>query len=81
MTTIDRMIRENECREMTGLCRTRRWQMERAGDFPRRRKISGRISGYLLSEVQAWVRSRPVSDYKAPEAPMRARGISRKAAA
>jgi prophage regulatory protein len=81
MTTTERMIRELECRRMTGLCRTRRWQMERAGTFPRRRMISGRISGYLLSEVQEWILTRPVSDYRAPEAPMRARGIARRAAA
>jgi prophage regulatory protein len=80
MTTTDRMIREKECRQMTGLGRTRRWQMERAGTFPRRRAISGRISGYLLSEVLEWILTRPVSDYEAPEAPMRARGIAPKKA-
>lgn len=57
-TTTDRLIREPECRTLTGLSRTRRYELEQEGRFPRRRKISDRASGWLLSEVRAWVESR-----------------------
>ena len=58
-TIEDRIIREPECAAITGLSRTRRWELEHSGDFPRRKKLSERASGYLLSEIQAWIRARP----------------------
>jgi len=36
--------------------------LEHQGEFPRRRKLSGRRVGYLLREVEEWAESRPVSD-------------------
>jgi len=57
----DRLIRESECRHLTGLCRTTRYLMERDGKFPRRRKLGGRAVGWLLSEVNGWVHSQPKS--------------------
>lgn len=70
---MDRIIREDEARRISGLGRTARWKMERAGTFPQRRAIVGRITGYLESELREWVRSRPVSSYTPPAAAMRAR--------
>jgi prophage regulatory protein len=72
----DQLIRERECRRLTGLGRTCRWRMERAGTFPQRRAIVGRTSGYLLSEVASWIESRPISSYATPTAPLRARGLT-----
>ena len=57
----DRMIRERECRQMSGLSRTTRWRLERAGQFPRRRIISLNAVGWLESEVQDWLRGRQAS--------------------
>lgn len=54
----DRTIREPECRQLTGLCRTTRYMMEKEGKFPARRKLGGRAVGWLLSEVTAWQQSR-----------------------
>lgn len=54
----DRIIREVECRQLTGICRTTRYMMEKAGEFPARRKLGGRAVGWLLSEVSDWQRSR-----------------------
>ena len=51
---IDRTIREPECRQLTGLCRTTRYMMEKEGKFPARRKLGGRAVGWLLSEVISW---------------------------
>ncbi|HCD5021498.1 AlpA family phage regulatory protein [Klebsiella pneumoniae] len=54
----DRTIREPECRQLTGLCRTTRYMMEKEGQFPARRKLGGRAVGWLLSEVSEWQKSR-----------------------
>ncbi|RNT25487.1 AlpA family phage regulatory protein [Klebsiella aerogenes] len=53
----DRTIREPECRQITGLCRTTRYMLEKEGKFPARRKLGGRAIGWLLSEVTAWQQS------------------------
>ncbi len=54
----DRFIRERECRELTGLSRTTRWRLERAGQFPRRRQLSPNACGWILSEVVQWMTER-----------------------
>lgn len=54
----DRIIREDECRELSGLCRTARYEREKTGTFPRRRNIGGRSVGWLLSEVLEWQKTR-----------------------
>ncbi|MCG6823163.1 AlpA family phage regulatory protein [Klebsiella aerogenes] len=51
---LERTIREAECRQITGLCRTTRYIMEKEGRFPARRKLGGRAVGWLLSEVTEW---------------------------
>ncbi|MCU6216488.1 helix-turn-helix transcriptional regulator [Enterobacter bugandensis] len=51
----DRIIRETECRHLTGLCRTTRYVMEKKGTFPARRQLGGRSVGWRLSEVQSWI--------------------------
>lgn len=73
MDNSERIVREPEARKISGLGRTARWQLERAGAFPQRRVIVGRLTGYLESELREWVRSRPVSSYTPPAAAMRAR--------
>ncbi|MCO7443500.1 helix-turn-helix transcriptional regulator [Enterobacter hormaechei] len=54
----ERVIREAECRQLTGICRTTRYMMEKEGNFPARRKLGVRAVGWLLSEVTAWQQSR-----------------------
>jgi prophage regulatory protein len=54
----DRFVREPECREITGLSRSTRWRQERAGKFPRRRKISDGATGWLMSEIATWFATR-----------------------
>ncbi|WP_241680046.1 helix-turn-helix transcriptional regulator [Serratia oryzae] len=58
-TPIDRTIREPECKQITGLCCTTRYLMEREGRFPARRKLGGRAIGWMLSEIQEWQQSQP----------------------
>jgi prophage regulatory protein len=54
----DRIIREPECHQLTGLSRSTRWRLERVGEFPRRRRLSAGCSGWLASELHAWVANR-----------------------
>ncbi len=54
----DRIIREKECFNLSGLSRTTRWRLERRGDFPRRRKLSENAIGWLESEILAWVQKK-----------------------
>lgn len=41
-------------------------RLERDGDFPKRRQLSGRRVGWLMREVQEWAESRPVSTLPPP---------------
>jgi prophage regulatory protein len=52
------IVREHECRQLTGLSRSTRWRMERIGLFPRRRRISPGCTGWLRSEIAVWIASR-----------------------
>jgi prophage regulatory protein len=54
----DEFIREAQCRRITGLSRSTRWRLERAGEFPRRHPISPGCVGWLRSEIEAWVTAR-----------------------
>ncbi|EJX9379059.1 AlpA family transcriptional regulator, partial [Escherichia coli] len=54
MLSTDRFIREKECEKLTGLSRSCRYRLEKAGQFPSRRKLGGRSVGWSLSEVLAW---------------------------
>lgn len=58
----ERVIREAECRQLTGICRTTRYMMEKDGKFPSRRKLGGRSVGWLLSEICAWQINQPKVD-------------------
>ena len=54
----DRIVRSIEAGEITGTSRTTRWRLERAGRFPRRIQISPGGVGWLVSELQEWIRER-----------------------
>ncbi|OBU20392.1 helix-turn-helix transcriptional regulator [Photobacterium aquimaris] len=53
----DRLISEKECAQMTGLCRTTRWEMEKQNNFPSKRRVGERKVMWLLSEVLCWMNS------------------------
>ncbi len=55
---LDRFIREKQCKNITGLSRTTRWRLERAGLFPKRYRISPGAIAWLESQVQEWIESR-----------------------
>ena len=66
----ERIVRLPEVVAMVGLCRGSIYNKIKAGEFPKQIKL-GRLSGWLESEVQGWIRgqvlqSRP--DLAAPDA-------------
>jgi prophage regulatory protein len=60
MDMSDRLLREPEVARITGLGRTTRWEMEKSGEFPARRRAAKNVSGWLESEVLDWIRSRAI---------------------
>lgn len=55
----DRRIREKECGHITSLSRSRRWQLENEGKFPKRVALGKNSVSWLLSDVLFWVRNPP----------------------
>lgn len=64
----DRILRDEECQQLTGLKKNTRYKLEAEGQFPLRRRITERLSGYSYLEVQAWVDDRlqnsPLIEYE-----------------
>lgn len=60
---LDRIIREAERKELTGISRVRAWELEKFGHFPKRRKLTptGNSVGWLLSEINEWIQSREIA--------------------
>ena len=56
----NRVIRPKQIKEFTGLSRPSIWRLEAKGDFPARRQIGPGAVGWLASEVDEWLRSRPI---------------------
>lgn len=54
----DRIILEKERKQMTGISRTTAWRMEQKGQFPKRRKVSDGLVGWLESELDEWIATR-----------------------
>ena len=54
----DRIVFEPERKTMTGFSRTTAWRLEQRGHFPRRFEVSPGRSGWLLSEIQKWIKER-----------------------
>ncbi|MGJ8693947.1 MAG: helix-turn-helix transcriptional regulator [Thalassotalea sp.] len=55
---IDRFVREAECKQISGLSRTRRWELERDGKFPKRIQLSERAIAWRLSSLMTWIEER-----------------------
>ena len=59
-----RLLRLPDVCRITGLRRSRIYELEKAGLFPKRRKLvlGGRAVAWLESEILSWVESRPLAD-------------------
>jgi prophage regulatory protein len=58
----ERLLRTGEVLDRVGLGRTTVWRLERAGDFPARRRIGNGTVAWLESEVEEWIQGRPVAN-------------------
>jgi len=54
----ERIILEAERKRMTGISRTTAWRMEKNGQYPKRRKVSDGLVGWLESELDEWIANR-----------------------
>jgi prophage regulatory protein len=54
----DRILREPEVSELTGLSRTTRWRLAKKGRFPAPVPLSEHAVGWKESELQAWIEAR-----------------------
>ncbi|WP_404292119.1 helix-turn-helix transcriptional regulator [Microvirga sp. RSM25] len=54
----NRILRESEVRECTGLSRTTRWRLIRSNKFPAPVHISDHAVGWKESDIQAWIEAR-----------------------
>lgn len=57
---------------ITGYSRTHIYRLERAGLFPRRRKIGLSKIGFLKKEVDEWANNRPIPDLPRDDIELRA---------
>jgi prophage regulatory protein len=57
-----RILRLPEVEAATGLKKTRLYQLEKAGKFPKRVRISDRASGWRSDDIEGFIRSRPHAD-------------------
>lgn len=60
--TFPRLLRLPVVLSLTGLSRTRLYELERAGQFPARRRISARCCAWRADQVSSWIESRPVAN-------------------
>jgi len=57
-----KLLRLPEVEAATGLSGTTIWRREKAGQFPRRRRVGPNIVAWRSDEISAWIRGRPVAD-------------------
>jgi prophage regulatory protein len=69
----DRILRDPEVTSLTGIGRTSRWYMIRAGRFPKPVELTARTVGWRLSDIVRWIESRPYSS----DDPARAQAASK----
>jgi len=52
---LDRVVRDAETVKVTGLSPTTIWRLEKAGKFPKKRKLPVNAVGRLESEIAEWL--------------------------
>lgn len=56
------LLRLREVMRVTGLTRSKVYRLEAAGEFPKRRRLTGTCVAWRSDEVQAWIESRPLAN-------------------
>lgn len=57
-----RFVRLPEVLARTSLSAVTVWRLEMAGDFPKRRVVGQKAVAWVESELEAWMRDRPLAD-------------------
>ena len=57
-----RILRLPEVVELTGRSPTSIWRGEKAGQFPRRRKLGANSVGWVSTEIEEWIKALPEAD-------------------
>jgi len=57
----DRILRDDEVRERTGISRTTRWRLIKVEKFPKPVKLTEHAIGWRESSIDAWLASREVA--------------------
>lgn len=57
-----RILRANELAQRLGISRTTLWRWEREGLLPARRQVGPNVAGWISSEIEEWVVSRPTAE-------------------
>ncbi len=55
-----RLLRSNQVIEKVGLSRPTIWRLERAGKFPKRRKLGANSVAWVDQEIEDWINSRQI---------------------
>ena len=58
MQNENRVIRRKQLLNLIGVSSATQWRMEKAGLFPARRRLGKASVGWILSEVEEWIKSR-----------------------
>ncbi|HFW4798206.1 TPA: helix-turn-helix transcriptional regulator [Salmonella enterica subsp. diarizonae serovar 60-67:z35:-] len=51
----ERLVREDERRNITGLSRSTVWRLEREGAFPKRKQTGKNSCAWLMSDLLLWM--------------------------
>lgn len=57
-----RYLRQPEVEELVGVSGTTLWRWEKAGKFPRRRRLGGNVVAWRSDEIAEWCEARPVAE-------------------
>ena len=55
---LDRILSPREAWRTAGISRSTMYRLEKDGRFPRRLQVSDGRTGYLASELEAWIKAR-----------------------
>jgi len=61
MQEFDRIARPAEAAKIVGCARSTLYEWEKLPDFPTRLRLGRRASGWRVSELNAWLATRPVA--------------------
>ncbi len=60
-----KLLNQKQIVDLVGLSRTTIWRLERAGQFPRRLKVSRKAVRWIQAEIVDWINSRPLAGKEA----------------